>query len=422
MVVGVGAVGLAVGLVGTGSSSCAAAVVGTAQVPPVFAPPSAPVVRTDPNLERLISAVRRSGIGHVIGAVGYDQTPWLHSASVPGGFATWTADNAVIGFRDPQGRVRWGLRQTMDPQAWAVVGGTFVNLDLRPGKPVQVGGYAAMTGVPRWCAMVGRPTKYGDPLTVAPGRSGSVWVVTVGPTLSHLSADGTVLAQTDLTGVDRADSVTQVGSLLMVGGRANHLLTAPDPQMAAPRSDAAVLTAFDGTSMKVRWQWGRGLTAHVLGAANGQVLVEVARDGRLGLVALDRDGQQRWAVALPEGTTADMALRASMRIVIIRSAHTISGYDARNGARRWTRTLAPASDFPYGFDLETQASVAGHLLLATTSALVSIDPTTGLLASYALPTDGSATTFWPYEVTISGGSAIVETNTGAVLVALRSRV
>lgn len=420
MVIGLGVVGSAVVLTRAGSSSCASAVVGAGEVPPVFAPVQAAVVRTDPRLQRLIGAVQRSGFGRVIGAVGYDQTQWLRSAAVPGGFAEWTVDNAVIGFRDSTGQVRWGLRQTSNPQAWAVVGDSFLNLDLRPGKPVQVGSYLSTTGASRWCLQVGKPTRYGDPLTIAAGESGSTWLVTAGPTLSRISGSGRVLTQIGFRGVDRASFVREVGGLLVVGGRASHLLSAPDPRAPAPPSDAPAITAFDAASLTVRWQWGRGTTAHVLGVVGDQLLVEVVDKGALTLRALDLQGHQRWSTSLPTGTTADLTLRGG-RIVVVRSASTISGYDTTTGDRRWTRSLAGTA-FPYGFDLSAQPNVGEQALLGTTNALLAVDPQTGRITTYPLPTDGAATTFWPYEIAVSGRSAIVETNAGAVLVALRPQL
>jgi hypothetical protein len=418
-VVGVGAAGLAIGLAGSGSSSCGSAV-GVSQVPPVFAPVSAPVVRTDPQLDQLVHAVGGSGLGRVIGAVGYDQTEWLRSAAVPGGFATWTVDNAVIGFRDEFGRVRWGLQQGVDPQAWAVVGSRFVNLDLRAGRPVHVAAYDPVTGESRWCADLGSPTVYGDPLTVVAGSSDSVWAVTAGPTLSHVDAHGVVESSWAPAGVDRAAFVTQIGSVLVVGGRASHLLTAPDPKVPGSSADGPVVSAFDATSRRVLWRWGRGEAAHVVGQAGDHLIVEVASKGGLELVALGVDGRQGWTVGLPMGTTADMTLRGG-RTIIVRSAQTLSGYDAMTGARRWSRGLRDTT-FPDGFDLSTQPTLGGRVLLGTTTALLAIDPRTGDIGRFALPLDRASTTFWPYEIVVSGHSAIVETNAGAVLVALRPQL
>ncbi|MGN6722402.1 MAG: outer membrane protein assembly factor BamB family protein, partial [Marmoricola sp.] len=247
---------------------------------------------------------------------------------------------------------------------------------------------------------------------------GSVWVVTAGPTLSHVDDGGEVVARRAMTGVDRGAYVKQIGSMLVVGGRASHLLTAPDPKVPAPASDDPAVTAFDAVSHEVRWQWGRGVTAHVLGEENGVLVVEVARGENLSLVALDFAGHQRWSTDLPTRTTADMTLRDGT--VIVRTASAVAGYDARTGARRWTRVLGAA--FPVGFDLGAQPSVGERVLLGTTTALVALDPATGRAVSYPLPTAGSVGAFWPYEITVSGRSAIVETNTGAVLIALRPRL
>lgn len=416
-VLGLGAAGLTIALTTSGSSTCGAAV-GASQVPPVFAPTTAPVVRTDPQLSRLVEAVQRSGLGRVVGAVGYDQTQWLRSAAVPGGFATWTADNAVIGFREGSGRVRWGLRQSTDPQAWAVVRANFLNLDLRTSRPVHVVAYDAVTGNARWCTDVGSPTGHGDPLTVAAGSSGSVWVVTAGPTLSHVDAHGLVGPPTTLVGVDQAAFVKQIGSMLVIGGRASHELTAPDPRLATPHAGRPVLSAFDVVSRRVLWQWGEGGAAYVVGQSGDHLLVELETRGRLVLVALGLDGRRRWSVALPWGTTADMTVRGG--IVVVRSARNLDGYDATTGAHRWSRGLTGTA-FPDGFDLGAQPAFGRRILLGTTNALLAIDPGTGSVIRYPLPA-GAATTFWPYEIAISGHSAIVETNVGAVLVALHPQL
>lgn len=417
---GVGAAGLVIGLRWSGSARCGDAV-GPSQVPSVFSPLSAPVVRTDPQLARLIAALQGSGLGRVVGAVGYDQTQWLRSAAVPGGFATWTAEDAVIGFRDGSGRVRWGLRQSGDPQAWAAIGSSFLDLELRASRPVHVAAYDAITGAARWCADLGSPTAPGDTLTAAAGSAGSVWLVTAGPTLSRVDARGAVVSSDRLVGVDRAAFVKQIGAVLVVGGRAGHLLMAPDPRMPAPSAGSPVLSAFDARSGSVLWRWGAGDLAHIVGQAGDQLLVEVARKGRLELIAVGLDGRQRWTVTLPAGTTADMTLRDAGRMLLVRSARVLEGYDALTGARRWSRDLAGTA-LPDGFDLGAQPNAGDRVLLGTTAALLALDPRTGDIARYALPPAGSATTYWPYEIAVSARSAIVETNVGAVLVALRPRL
>jgi len=76
--------------------------------------------------------------------------------------------------------------------------------------------------------------------------------------------------------------------------------------------------------------------------------------------------------------------------------------------------LGTGQVFPYGFDLAAQPHLGGRIVLGTTAAVVLLDPATGAARSYRLPIDG--TNYWPYEIAVSGGSAIIETNVGAVLV------
>lgn len=411
--------GTAIVLVAThrGSSPCPDAAVSGADVPAVFAPANAPVVRTDPELPRLVAALQGSGFGRVLGAVGFDQTHYLRTAALPDGFATWTRDNAVVGFRSRSGAVRWGLRQSTIPQAYAVSGSTFVNLELRPRASLRAVAYRASSGSVVWCADIARPTQPRDPLTLAAGSTNSTWLVSAGPTLTHLDAHGRVLAQAPEKDIDRGAFVRQVGSMVLVGGRAASLLTAPDPRLPAPTGPA--VAGLDAATLRPRWTWGRGSSAHVLGEASGLVLVEIADAAGLSLVALDLEGHQRWRVALPSETTADLALVASWGTVLARSDRAITAYDARNGSRRWTVPIGTAA-FPDGFDLSAQPAISGQeLLLGTKSALVVVDGR-GRTRRYPLPVDG--TDFWPYEIAVSGRDGVIETNAGAVLVALRPSV
>lgn len=398
-----------------GATRCPDAAVGVAEVPAVFASPQAPVVRTDLELSRLVTAVEHSGLGQVLGAIGFGQTPYLRTAGLPDGFATWTRDNAVIGFRSRSGVVRWGLRQSADPHAFAVVGATFVNLDLRPRAPLRAVAYEAASGVVAWCADLGHPARVGDPLTVAAGSSDSTWIVSAGPTLTHLDAHGRALARARVGDIDRGTFVKQIGRLLVVGGRAASLLTAPESRFPLPHG--AAVAGLDASTLRRRWTWGAGLATHVLGESAGLVMVEVATPAGLSLVALDLAGHERWRTVLAAGTTADMVLLKSWSTVLVRSDRGITALDARTGTLRWTRTLG-AAPFPDGFDLSAQPLVGQEVLLGTRSALVVVD-VEGRITRYGLP---SGTDFWPDAIAISGRAAVLETGAGAVLVALRPQV
>jgi outer membrane protein assembly factor BamB len=153
---------------------------------------------------------------------------------------------------------------------------------------------------------------------------------------------------------------------------------------------------------------------HVLGTGDGVVVVEQQdRDGRQ-LVALGPDGHERWSAPASAGTV-DAALRAGT--VVLRTGSALLGLDAGTGRQRWRTTVPTRTQFfPYGFDLAAQPLLDdGHLLLGTTTALRSVDLRTGRMTSYPLPTDGINTTFWPYQVVVSGDLLAVVTNTGAVV-------
>ena len=72
---------------------------------------------------------------------------------------------------------------------------------------------------------------------------------------------------------------------------------------------------------------------------------------------------------------------------------------------------------PYGFELDSVPLLDDdHVLLGTTTALRTLDLSTGAMTSAALPTDGINTTYWPYQVAVSPGLIAVATNTGAAVV------
>jgi hypothetical protein len=56
-----------------------------------------------------------------------------------------------------------------------------------------------------------------------------------------------------------------------------------------------------------------------------------------------------------------------------------------------------------------------HVLVPTTSALVVLDVHDGSQVSYALPTDGISTTYWPYQLAVTQDAIGVVTNTGGVV-------
>jgi hypothetical protein len=153
----------------------------------------------------------------------------------------------------------------------------------------------------------------------------------------------------------------------------------------------------------------------VLGAVGDAIVVEEGGPDRAPrLTLVDGAGRTGWSVAAPAGST-DLALRAG--VVVARTPTHLVGLDAATGRVRW-RTGYPTSPqfLPYGFDLDAAPMLDDrHLLLGTTTAVRSLDLDTGRMRTYPLPTDGINTTYWPYQLAVSGDLVVVVTNTGAVV-------
>jgi outer membrane protein assembly factor BamB len=370
----------------------------------------------DPRLARLVQAARGWGLGEVVGEVGFDYGQWLSVRALPdGGVAVATRRDPVLGVLDDRLDPRWGLRQARVQHAYDADASRYLQLELGADRPLQLTAYRLGDGQRQWCAEVGStPTRYGDPLATAVLTDGDVLAVADAPgpraTVTRLgSRSGRAQWTRTLAGVDRGESATPLGAVVVVGGRPAFELD--DPSVPPPRG--AALTALDPATGRTAWTWGGGRRVHVLGATDDElVLAEQGGAGRR-LLGLDGAGRERWSAAAPAGTT-DLALRAG--VVVARTPRALVGLDARTGRVRWR---LPYPDrprfFPYGFDLDAAPMLDGHhLLLGTTTAVRALDLDTGALRTYPLPTDGISTTYWPYQLAVAGRLVVVVTNTGAV--------
>jgi outer membrane protein assembly factor BamB len=371
----------------------------------------------DARLARLVQAARGWGLGEVVGEVGFDYGQWLSVTALPGDrLGVTTKRDPVLGVVDDRLDARWGLRQARVQHAYDADQDRYLQLELAKDRPQQVSAYRLGDGHRDWCAQVGTtPTRYGDPLATAMLTDGDVVVVAdaSGPraVVTRLgSRSGRAQWTRTLAGVDRGDAASALGSVVVVGGRPAFELD--DPAVRAPSGPA--LTALDIASGRPRWTWGAGARVHVLGVAGDDLVLEQQDGPAHRLVALDAAGRASWSVAAPAGTS-DVALRAG--VVVARTPAALVGLDASTGRVRW-RAGYPARPqfFPYGFDLDAQPMLdADHLLLGTTTAVRALDLDTGRMTAYPLPTDGINTTYWPYQLAVSGDLVTVVTNTGAVV-------
>ena len=101
----------------------------------------------------------------------------------------------------------------------------------------------------------------------------------------------------------------------------------------------------------------------------------------------------------------------------MRAGERWSAYDLTDGHRLWQRSVQARPQFlPYGFELDSVPLLdADHVLIGGTTALHTLDLGTGGMTEAALPTDGINTTYWPYQLAVTGDAIGVVTNTGAVV-------
>jgi outer membrane protein assembly factor BamB len=382
--------------------------------------PAGMVQQPDERLDTLASSVgaMAAPFGPVLGGVGYDYDQYLHLYGVTDGVLAWTKNNAPVTMLDGTDlRPLWSLQTSSKRTAWDASEDTFLLLDLAGSRPTQVSAYALATGRQRWCTEVGQAHADGDPVATSFVDDGDVLTALRSGdsiTVTRLSADtGKKRWDRSLSAAGRADFLGQLTDhTALVGG-----IEEPALIDARPTGSGPVLTAFDTTDGETAWTWSPGAdaVAHVVGVADGRVIVMARVGAGYELVALDdEDGSELWRVP-----TKAAAHEATLRgdLVVTKSPAGLDGYDAGSGALRWRLpTPSDRTYFPYGFTLGQMPSLdADHVLLPRTEALGVLDLRTGRQVDYPLPTDGVSTTYWPYQLLVTDQLLGVLTNTGAVV-------
>lgn len=246
--------------------------------------------------------------------------------------------------------------------------------------------------------------------------------------------DGSVVALLDGTRLLRADASGRESEQQVAAGRGDHLGLLDDDRVlvgGSPLPDLLDPAALEGLAGGVRLQargldgraaWSleepAGTDVHVVGTTGSRVLLTRASadDAQPTLVALDHEGREVWATTPAAGTAFDATVRGDR--VVVRAGSTWTAYDAADGARLW-RFAVPGERqlLPYGAVLDAMPSLdADTLLVPATDALLRLDLRTGRRRATPLPTDGVATTYWPYRAVAPPGLLAVATNTGAVVV------
>ncbi|RNL61998.1 hypothetical protein EFK50_09215 [Nocardioides marmoriginsengisoli] len=374
----------------------------------------------DARLDKLAAAVGAMGapFGPVRAGIGYNYDQYLHLYGVTGGVLAWTKNNAPVTMIDQADlRARWSLRPVGKRTAWDASDDSFLLLDLDKTKRTRVSSYGLDDGAQRWCIRLANAQVEGDPVSTTFLDGGDVLTAlrsSSGITVTRLSGDtGKKEWDHGFKGADRADFLGQLGEdTALVGGHEESGLVGPGPAEAEP-----VLTAFSTKDGEEVWTWtpADGSLAHVVGAADGRVVVMVSVHGGYELLALDdEDGSELWRTPT-KGDAHEATLRGGT--IVTKSVVGLDGYDADTGALSWRfPTPTDRTYFPYGFVLGQMPSLdADHVLLPRTEALGVLDLRTGRQVAYPIPVDGVSTTYWPYQLLVTDSLLGVVTNTGAVV-------
>lgn len=251
---------------------------------------------------------------------------------------------------------------------------------------------------------------------------------------TQLLDDGSVVALLDGERLLRAGASGHQWQQRVAAGRGDHLGLLDDERVLVGGSalpDVLDPAAREGLGAGVRLQargldgstsWSReepaGTDVHVVGTTGSRVLLTRLEDGdaQPSLVALDHAGREVWSTVPAAGTAFDATVRGDR--VVVRAGSTWTAYDAAGGERLW-RFEVPGERqlLPYGAVLDAMPSLdADTLLVPATDALLRLDLRTGRRRATPLPTDGLATTYWPYRAVAPPGLLAVATNTGTVVV------
>ena len=373
----------------------------------------------DEHLDRLASAVGSMGppFGDVVAGVGYDYDQWLHLYGVDGGVLAFTKNNAPVTLLDSQTlRPRWALRPESKRIAWDADASRFLLLDLSKDGATHVSAYSLKDGHRTWCASVDQHQAADQPVATTFLDDGGV--ITALPdgkriALTALSTTGRQRWSRSYDTVGRADFVGPLsGDLVLVGGMEEFRLADQAPASKA----GPVVTAVDATDGRAAWSWDAAAdsVAHVVGTDGARAIVVERGPGGVRLLALSDAGEELWSVQ-PEDAAYEATLRGG--VVVMKSRSALSAYDDTTGRLLWTKTVpTDRTYFPYGFTLGQMPSLDDtHVLVPTTTDLVTLDVRDGTQVSHPLPVDGISTTYWPYQLMATPDLLGVVTNTGGVV-------
>jgi outer membrane protein assembly factor BamB len=382
--------------------------------------------RPDKDRDTLVTALDAAPapFGKVVGAVGYHYEQWAHISAYAQGIGVRTRDNPDFTMLDDKTlKPRWSVQIGTRRSTYDASDSRYVVAALPTAEAPDLVALDAGDGHRIWCTTLDAPeVTVNDAFATQILDGGGIVVLTEGhgskDQLVRLAGDdGSQVWRRSITAGEGDFLGTLDGGMLLAGGTSHERLA--DPRRLAQRRAGQALVAFSTATGKQLWtlDTAAGSGLHVIGTdpASGLALVEQWAGQKGQILALDTSGHQIWSVS-PEGPGHfDVALRAGR--VLVRSGARWSAYDAQDGRVLWRRTVPDKPQFlPYGFELSDVPLLDDdHALIGGTTALHTLDLSTGAMTSAALPTDGISTTYWPYEVAVSAGLVAVATNTGAAV-------
>jgi hypothetical protein len=369
---------------------------------------------TDPRVTNLAESLQT--IGHPIAGVGYDYDRWLNLAALEHDLVVWTKHNPTWTLLDGQTlKPRWGARAPAAGMTWTASSNRFFSIGV--GKQVRVDALGIASGDSAWCTTLPGAAAPADISTAVTSDDG-VLVATptgAGATLSRLAGkNGRISWQAAMS--EQPDSIVIINDeVAVVGGLAYGAAFNPEQLGTTTRPTLQGINVADGSR---EWTWTSkdAGALRVLGPDGDAVLVAVVSSERIRISRVDQLGRSHELFDLPARD-----LQATIRdgVLVTRESQQLVGRTAATGEVLWkSRIPTKPQFFPYGYDLASAPALgSSELLLGTTDALVTLQVHTGERESWALPTDGINTTYWPYQLAVTGDGHLtgVVTNSGAVI-------
>lgn len=363
--------------------------------------------------------------GEVLGAVGYHDEQWAELSALAQGIGVRTHDNTDLTMLDDQTlKPRWSVRVDRRRSTYDASDRRYLVATMPSKAAPALVALDANDGQRLWCTTLGEHAVHqGDPFATQILDDQDVAVLTPvggeGERLVRIDGQDASQVWERTLDADSGDFVGEMGpDRLLLGGRAQFELFDAASVAKRPAGPALVLvSAKDGSTIWTR-PASAGVDVHVLGTSSGSAIVQEwnTRTSTARLIAIDSRGNQDWYAVPARGASFDAVLRSGR--ILVRAGTRWSAYAVEDGHRLWTRTVPRTPQFlPYGFELASIATLdREHVLIGGTTALHTLDLSTGEMTAASLPTDGINRTYWPYQTAVSPGLIAVATHTGAAVV------